>query len=260
MLYSVIVADDQKIIRKCVAKFIHEADSDFDIVGEFDNGADVIEYIKKHDVDVIFTDIIMYDTSGIDIAEYVFRNKLKTRVVIISAYKEFEFARSAVSYGVKDYLIKPTSTNEIRRVLKSLKEEFENISENININEFSDAILFEKTEDNDKNADIVRKALKYIGQNYEKNISVSDVAKHVYLNEDYFGKIFKKSVGMSFSGYLTKIRMDEAIRLIKTGKYKIYQISEKVGYNNCNYFIKAFKNVFGCTPKEYIHKNGVKND
>lgn len=346
MSLRVIVADDQQIIREHICKFVTETDSVFEIAGSFEDGRDVIDYLKDNHVDIILTDVLMCEVSGIDVAKYVYENKLSTHVVIISAYRDFEYARSALSYGVKDYLIKPTSTKELRKVLEGLKDEMMDVKKEVpafslleecimsgditsladkseeiiqsilSVNPKSEnyrtyileilqlldkrfsqldidtsAIKKIKSEyintvwnyndesirkwaedktrkifvslnekDDDKNAAVVRKATEFIKEHYMENISITDVASRVYLNEDYFGKLLKKNLNKSFSDYITEIRMEEAIRLLRTGKYKIYQIGEKVGYKSSNYFIKSFKSYTGYTPGDYCQKFGVDNE
>ncbi len=245
MSYSVIVADDQDLIREHLCKFVSDMES-FEVVASFEDGSDVIEYLANNRVDIILTDVLMYQVTGIEVAKYVYENKLKTHVVIISAHKDFEYARSSIVYGVRDYLTKPTSPKELRKTLERLKTELDSeksAGELVSTKSFG--------ADTDKNASVVQKALDYIAEHYSENISITDVARHVYLNDDYFGRLIKKSLNMSFSDYLMSIRMKEAKRLLKDGRFKIYQVGEKVGYKSTNYFIKVFKNYTGYTPKDY---------
>jgi len=99
---------------------------------------------------------------------------------------------------------------------------------------------------------IIEKAKKYIDENYDQDISLEDIADYVYLHHAYFSRIFKEHVGENFSDYLTKVRIENAIRLLKENKYKTYEISEKIGYKSSKYFARVFKKVTGFTPREYI--------
>ena len=63
--------------------------------------------------------------------------------------------------------------------------------------------------------------------------------------------LFKKETGKTFNTYLTEYRVQKAIDLIKTNKYKIYEISKMVGYGDANYFSQIFKRITGKTPKNY---------
>lgn len=90
-------------------------------MGCFSDGGEVIDFINKNPVDVIITDVRMHNVSGIDIAKYVSENSMGIEVVIVSAYKSFEYAKQAMEYGVKNYLVKPTSPDELENVLKKIK-------------------------------------------------------------------------------------------------------------------------------------------
>lgn len=100
--------------------------------------------------------------------------------------------------------------------------------------------------------DIVRDAMKYIGANYMKNITLGDVAKQVNVSRTYFSQIFKEETGENYIDYLNKIRIQKAKELMKFNRYKSYEISERVGFQDSSYFSKIFKKIENKTPSEYI--------
>lgn len=104
----------------------------------------------------------------------------------------------------------------------------------------------------DKN--VIELALKFIGDNYQKNITLATVSNHYNLNYSYFSRIFKEFLGIPFSQYLLKIRMDKAREiLINNPDVKISEVAKLVGYSgdNVQNFTRAFKNHFGKSPKNY---------
>jgi len=86
---------------------------------------------------------------------------------------------------------------------------------------------------------------------YKESLTVSDVANELLISSSYLMYLFKKETGKTFNVFLTEYRINTAIELIKSGKYKIYEISEMVGYKSTAYFIKLFKRATGKTPKYY---------
>ncbi|MFV0527876.1 MAG: response regulator [Lachnospiraceae bacterium] len=84
------------------------------------------------------------------------------------------------------------------------------------------------------------------------DISVSDIAELFGLNSSYVGSVFKKVNNKSILQFLTTLRMTEAKNLLKSNKYKVSEVSEKVGYTDVFYFSKRFKKHFGYSPKEAI--------
>lgn len=100
--------------------------------------------------------------------------------------------------------------------------------------------------------DVVIRAKRYMADHYEDaNLSLSDVAEYVGLNEKYFTNRFTKETGETFSSYLTSLRMQKAKELLKTTTFKVYEISEMVGYHNVEHFNRVFKKLNGVTPAGY---------
>lgn len=93
--------------------------------------------------------------------------------------------------------------------------------------------------------------LHYIDHNYHTNIKLELIASLFGYNSAYLGKIFNKSVGESFNSYVDQVRIKRAIELLMENKMKVYEIAERVGYKNVDYFHKKFKKYVGVSPAEY---------
>lgn len=100
----------------------------------------------------------------------------------------------------------------------------------------------------------IEKAIKYIHENYYKDINMAMVSNYVSLNYSYFSQIFKEYIGLNFVDYLKKVRIEEAKKLLEKDTYKIYEVSEKVGYKNSKQFAKIFREIEGISPIEYRQK------
>lgn len=98
---------------------------------------------------------------------------------------------------------------------------------------------------------IIDKAKKYICENYFKKITLECICNELFLSPNYFSYFFKKETGESYMEYLQKIRMEEGKKLLKTSNKKVYEIAEKIGYNDYKYFTMQFKKIVGMSPKEY---------
>lgn len=99
-----------------------------------------------------------------------------------------------------------------------------------------------------ENQRIILEAKKYIRLNYSANLSLDFMAEYLSISPNYFSKIFKKYTGTGFIDYLTDLRIKEADKLLKSGKYKIYEVSSMVGYDNPTYFSRIFKRKTGNSP------------
>lgn len=100
--------------------------------------------------------------------------------------------------------------------------------------------------------DVIIKAKRYMADHYEDaELSLSQVAEYVELNEKYFTNRFTKETGETFSSYLTALRMQKAKELLRTTSFKVYEISEMVGYHNVEHFNRVFKKMNKVTPASY---------
>lgn len=99
---------------------------------------------------------------------------------------------------------------------------------------------------------VVLLTMKYINKNYHVNdLNLQSVADQFNVSSSYLSKLMKQEIGISFSDYITNIRIKKAICFMEDPKMKIYEVAEAVGYSNQHYFCKAFKKVIGVSPTEY---------
>lgn len=109
---------------------------------------------------------------------------------------------------------------------------------------------------NQKQVDIMLRAKRFIADNYANpEITLGSVADYIGLNEKYFSSRFTKETGSNFSAFLTEIRLQKAKNLMNTTDLKMYEISERVGYNSVEHFNRMFKREFGISPGDYKRKN-----
>lgn len=99
---------------------------------------------------------------------------------------------------------------------------------------------------------LVEKAIKYIEENYhDSELSVDALCQHLNVSATYFSTLFKKETGINFINYLTNVRMEKALQMLNTTEEKTYNIAEKVGYTEPNYFSYVFKKHYGISPSNY---------
>ena len=101
----------------------------------------------------------------------------------------------------------------------------------------------------------IKEALNFIEQNFQNDISVEEIASFCGLNRTYFGRIFKETVGKSPQQFLLSYRMAKAAELLKLTSLSVSDIGNAVGYPNQLHFSRAFKNVYGVSPREWRNTN-----
>ena len=97
---------------------------------------------------------------------------------------------------------------------------------------------------------------RYIEEHYRDEISLERIATLYHFNASYFSTLFKQRFGISFSEYLSDIRMEKAENLLKTSSDKVRKIALEVGYKDPNYFNRAFKKRHNMTPEEFRKRVG----
>jgi len=101
-----------------------------------------------------------------------------------------------------------------------------------------------------KNKDIIYKAMSFIRENYDRNISLDEVASEIGLNSSYFSKLFKDEMKLNYTDYLNRIRIEAGKKLLKEG-YSLVDAAQEVGFNDQSYFSKVFKKIEGISPGKW---------
>lgn len=108
----------------------------------------------------------------------------------------------------------------------------------------------EKKEYYDANS-LINKAKTYIQENIYRDISQEETANQLFICSSYLSRLFKKQTGESFIQYVTRVKMERAVELLKDPKYKTYQVSQMLGYKTTRYFSRLFRTQMGMNPSEY---------
>ena len=123
---KILIAEDEYYARQRLIKIIRECDMEAELAAAVENGREAVDFLEQNtDVDVVLTDIIMPRMNGLELAEYIHVNMPYIQVVIVSGYEEFDYARKAIEYEVKQYIIKPVKRELLLRVLRQLEEKQE---------------------------------------------------------------------------------------------------------------------------------------
>jgi two-component system response regulator YesN len=95
-------------------------------------------------------------------------------------------------------------------------------------------------------------ALRYMEENYMKQISLEEISQYVGISPQHFSKIFKEETGLNYIDWLTNLRIESAKKMLLTEKSTVKEVCYMVGYNDPNYFSRIFKKIEGVSPTEYI--------
>jgi two-component system response regulator YesN len=151
------------------------------------------------------------------------------------------------------YTDKVWKLREYYKIAKKLKEnmQYDNSSKKYFVNESDKLLETLNNEDNNPNAVAINLAKQYIINNFNKNITLKDVANEVLLSQNYLSELFKKEVGEGFYDFLSSYRIKKAKELLLTTNLKIYEVAQNVGYSDSITFGRAFKKMTGTTPNNF---------
>lgn len=410
---KVLIVDDEKRIVEYLKYLLDWKSLGFHKVEGFYSSKGALQYIIDHEPEILITDIRMPELSGLDLAKIIKENELKTKVVILSGYNDFDYAQKAIRLEIADYLLKPVSSKELLPVINRIVEDVEknenyhylkneesnyffieglatisnkheyfyesdyhkiiwseeilprftklkffnkyltilpadypdiistNLSDKLTkknlqeifytaqktTNTFEEDYLFpielikyvkeekwqlvlntidsldsklvnncwfqidllqvfsEKFPDllknielsemlekklivnfvseyikelmknentkKDMNQKMVDKMVSYMKVNYRKEITLDDLSKIVFMHPVTVSRLFKATTGSNISAFLSKIRLEEAARLLEHSNLLVGDIGNLVGYHKAQYFIKLFKQQYGVTPQKY---------
>ena len=236
-MLNVYIADDEVWITLGLKKLLERIDVDSFVVGTANNGLMAKEEIAMFKPDVIFTDIRMPGLSGLELLQAITEVSPDSKVVIITGFAEFSYAKEAVQHHAFDYLLKPIKEEDLQRVMTAiLKERGEAEDEEI------------KAPVNDKMIDSV---VADIRDHYMEDISLTSLAAKYNVSMGSLSKMIKDHLQLNFSDYIASLRIQRAKELLSDETLSIQEIAEIVGYNDYFYFTKVFKKIEGISPSKY---------
>lgn len=238
-MFKLVLVDDEPMIAEQLSLAYDWHSFEFEPVAFFTSGKAVLNYIEKNPVDALITDVKMPHVTGLDLARICYETYPQIGVVLVSAYRDFDYAHRAIQYNVVDYLLKPICDENFTKTMNKLRTHLINQER-----------IVERPSAFSNNM-IIQEAVSFIHEHYSENITAETVARHVMISPEYFGVYFKKHFGENFIDFLRSIRMKAAKELLQDESLTVSAISERVGYKSPTHFYENFQNFFGQTPSAY---------
>lgn len=240
---KVMIIDDEKAIRSLLRITIEKLELGVEIVGEAASGIEAINTMDNYKPDILFVDIRMPFMDGIEFSKIVVKNYPSVKIIILSAFNDFEYARQCIGIGVCEYLLKPIVREEIRETLVNVIAQ---VKEN-NEEEEGDVV--------DDNNNAIQKIKNFITTNYQDpEINLTSIAQKFGFNSSYLSRLFKSKTGIGLNDFITQCRMEKAVNYAKKGNL-MYITAKEVGIPDSNYFGKCFKKFTGKAYSEYVEEN-----
>lgn len=243
-MIKVLVVEDEEMIRKGIILTVDWAALDCVVVGEATNGIEALEAVNRYNPSLIITDLKMPQMDGIEFLQALRNMGNNAFVIILTAYDTFSYAQSALRLGAVDYLLKPFHDGDLERSITLVRQKMESLQD-LTLLPWGGARKGDKSK-------YVMEAMTYIAGHYqEPDICVSSIARHLGISEGHLSHTFKKETDYTILNYLTRYRIHKAMALLKDCRIKVYEVAEKVGYQDIAYFSSIFKKLVGVSPSEY---------
>jgi len=190
-MFNVQIIDDEPLVRMGLKKLIPWEKYGFKVVCEAQNGAEALNQLECNKIDVSITDIEMPIMNGIEFIKKVNELKNKPVIVILTAYEEFEYAKTAIDYGVMGYIIKPIIESQICGILLQIREKL-TITVNRNFNSELDKKLIKAVIQADQNAYQIMEQIIEEEKGYDDKDISGTCYRFFYILDSIINKVNKK--------------------------------------------------------------------
>lgn len=198
-MYNLMVVDDENLTIEYMKINIPKLLPNWTVTGEASNGTQALDVMRTQDFDLIITDIKMPVMDGLDFCKILYQNNYHGKIVILSGFEEFDFAKRAISYGIVDYLLKPIVKQELIKTILKIE----------------DSLIKEREKDAEK------KYLKTLSDNSEESV-IRTFLKSVISNSEaeiksLYPLINRMNISLGNCKYLILLFKINEFDLIKKG-------------------------------------------
>lgn len=247
----IAIVEDEARAREVIKNILFRIDERISIVSESANAENGEKDILRTLPDLAFVDIKMPGENGIEMIRRLKCRGCRTQFVIISGYGKFEYAQECIELGILGYILKPVGYEEVAKVIGQFKANTPYALAYLEGLNLEESILKGAKIPGTLKNPIAAKAVGYVRENISKPCRLSEVAEYLKVSPEYLSRVFHDCVSITFTEFVRLAKMEMAgVLLSKTG-IRVYEVAQRVGYSNENYFSSVFKEVTGISPKEY---------
>lgn len=245
-MYKVMIIDDEPIIVEGISKVVPWEKYGCTVVDTASDGNEGLEKIRVNKPDIIFSDIAMPGQDGLKMIAALKVEFPDMMICILTGYRDFDYAQTAIRLGVTRFLLKPSNMSEIEEAVETMVAKLKK--------QRGDTTEEEHEEEGKAGSFIVKNALQYMEENYKNKITLNDVAENTYVSQWHLSKLLNKHTGKSFSDLLNQIRISQAKLLLMDPSLRVSDVAEMVGFLDVAHFSRVFKKQAGMSANEFRNK------
>lgn len=231
---KILIVDDDEELRQELRDYLE----DYEVI-EASDGRQALKILQRaNEIGAVLLDVMMPGLMGTDVLREIKRIDQDLGIIILTGHSSKEIAIDALQGRADDYIEKPADIPKIKDTIERLLQK-RHPERQIDTNTLEGKIA---------------KVKQFTEKNALKKINLNDAAAAVCLSPKYLSRVFKEGTGQSYSDFRLGIKISKARELLAEGSYNVDQISDKLGYENTESFIRQFKKRVHLTPTEYRNK------
>lgn len=250
---SILIVEDDEEIRHFVKDFLQRGYK----IHEAVNGREALEVLTAHHIDLIVSDIMMPEMNGIDFCKQL-KGNIRTShipIILLTAKTSLTHHKEGLEIGADAYITKPFSPDILAITISNLFQSRENLKRFYRSLFAPNGNGAEKTDLTSPDEKFLHKIYDLVKANLDKpEFSLDNLSDALTMSRSLLYKKIKMLTGLSPVEYLRSLRLQEAANLLKSRKYKVFEVVYMVGFSDLKYFRQCFIKEFGHPPSELLEK------
>ncbi|WP_418723766.1 helix-turn-helix domain-containing protein [Dysosmobacter sp.] len=248
---AILIVENDDLERAFILSMIREEMREKYTILTARTGAAALRTARQHAPELILLDVLLPDMDGIDMIQELRGFLPQSCISILTACTNFFCAQRAIGLRVFEYMLKPVKPGDLSAVLHGMAASAEERSAS-----GGGGVPAAAASGQTGKSGFIQESLRYIQTYYKDRLTLQDVAGRVYVSAQYFSRMFKKEVGMSFTEYITVLRVRAACGMLERTDYPVYRISAECGFSDPAYFNRIFLQHMNITPQRYrrVHR------
>lgn len=242
-MYSALLIDDEPWVLMGIKNSVVWEDFEITSVTATDNPFEAMRIIMQAPPNVIISDICMPEITGLKLLETVNKHQIDTKVIFVTGFSEFSYAKEALNMGALALLLKPINPDDMKAALYKLHQALE-LKKKLSHFQINTNNRPGNKYQNKNFLDV----LEYVETHFHEPLTLDFLAGCFYLNRTYISDLFKKYTQKSYSKYLLDLRVAHACTLMEVSRMNIQEIALLSGFKDYGNFCRSFKQVMDMTP------------
>ena len=266
-MYDVVLVDDEQIILSGLSQVFPWQAYRCRVVDTATDGVSGLAAIRLRRPHILFTDIRMPNMDGLSMIAALKSEFPNMQITVLTAFRDFDYAKRAIALGVSRYLLKPSRMDELHEAVAAMTQSlrayqpiadvmaepdaYPDLLREYSVNNGTAETDADGDTDSEAGSFVARAAMRYIEEHFAEHLSLAEVAEHVYVSQWHLSKLINRYAKQSFFDLLNQHRIQRSQQMLADPMFKVNEIAYAVGYADVAHFSRIFKKLTGKTPMAY---------